>query len=120
MAVDSESVVRGVIAAQTNLPASVGALVRYLTNVCDAAENGDHAALKVLTDSLQADPKAWYDAVFVNTEEAIVASGTVIPPTVGGGDEFTLPSERGEPPAVPKHEPPAHHGATTRATNKSS
>ncbi|HEY2617800.1 MAG TPA: hypothetical protein VGI78_10715 [Acetobacteraceae bacterium] len=93
---ESEAEIRGIIAAQPTVAGSVAALVRYLAHVCHRAEVDDMAPLTEFGKSMKADPKQWYDAVFVNTPDALQASGMAMPARMGSADAaFRTPAEEG-------------------------
>jgi hypothetical protein len=91
---DAENV-RQVIAAQTSIGASVQALLRAVSAMIGNALNkGDPSALQAFADHIDANPKAWSDAVQANTSLAAYTVEPLqnVPPYVA--DKFALHASR--------------------------
>jgi hypothetical protein len=74
--------IRLAIAQQPTVEQGLAALFRALSKLCHDAADGDHgqfAQLTALADAIDADPRAWSDAVLANTKAAELTMAPVMP-----------------------------------------
>lgn len=96
--------VRNVVNAQPTVAASVAALLTAVSGVIQRAlDSADPAMLKHFADAINADPKAWVDAVQANTPSAVLTATPFLAVPSDLQDVFT--AHAAQAPA------PAHQGA---------
>ena len=101
--------VRLVIAKQTTVAGSLQALMRAIANTMhEAVEKGEPGALEAFADHIDADPKAWTDAVMANTplaQETVLPISGVTPDTESAFATHAAQQQEQHQPPAKREEP---------------